>query len=174
MVVAAVAQIPVTSRLVPGCLEHMINKKVANVALSLFERIVDFILSWIYCPYSYLYLGKLSRVHYFSDGTPLFDCTKDGIASITNGRVSLIATQIYFEARVDLEVFFSRANRTEYVVVEEDPRFRPGWIQVVEQEMDFPDKTRPKEKLWSINTNEAHRYEGVEPIRDFFLANPIR
>ncbi|MBX7066398.1 MAG: hypothetical protein K1X28_04125 [Parachlamydiales bacterium] len=174
MAVEVVAQIPVTSILVPSCLEYIINKKVAKMALSIIENIIDVIFSWIYCPYSFLYLAKLTRVHTFRDGTPMFDCTKNGIANITgtqnNGRITLFATQVFFSIRRNIEYAFSRANRTEYVVVQDDPRARPNWVQVMEQEMKFPDKTKPKEKLWTVNANMSHRFEGQNPLRDFFFA----
>lgn len=177
MAIEVIAHFPEKSIFVPYCFESIINKKVANAVLSILESFIHAILFKIYCPYYFLYQAKMSRVHSFIDKTPLYDCTDERIASITgnenNGRITILANQVFFPVRQNIELTFSQEHRTDFVLVLDDPRQRPNWVQVVEQEINFPDNTKPKEKIWEININETHRFEGREPVCDFYLAVPI-
>lgn len=151
----AVSQIPVSSWFVPSCCERILNKKVAQVALNLLEKIVDWVLSWIYCPYQYLFQAKLARVHLFADETPLVDCTKEGIVSIVNGQIAISGRQVQFTIGMSDALPFSKATRTEYVIVQEAPE-EAHEMQILAQEMAYSDGTRPREKMWRINLTKIH------------------
>jgi hypothetical protein len=172
MTLGIVAQIPVSSQFVPAFLEDILNKRIANVALNILETVLDFILSWIYCPYNYLLQRKMERIHSFNDGTPLYDCTIDGISAIQrkerNGRLALLGTRVMFSLLQNLEREFSQRHRTEFVIVREDPSHQPGRYQIAEQAQPFADTTRPMENIWSVYTFETHRMARQDT--SFFLA----
>jgi hypothetical protein len=165
MTQSIIAALPVESRFVPGCLENIIDKKVAKVALNFLEKWVDWILTWIYCPYHNLFMAKLSRVHLFSDAaTPLVDSTKQGVANIDfewrNDYISLHGKKVYFNPIPNVEIVFSRQAYTNYVVVRDDESRRPGWYKIVVQEIPRPENLRPMEKSWRVNTNLLHQFVG--------------
>lgn len=169
MALAIIAALPVESRFVPSCLETLVDKKVAGIALNLLERLVDWICSWIYCPYYNLYKEKMARVHLFNDQvTPLFDSTKEGIANIeyewVNDSITLRDRRVCFNPIPHLEVVFSRMNFTDYVVIQDDDRRRPGWVKIIEQELPRPSNPKPMEKYWVVNTNELHQFQGEDPV----------
>lgn len=172
MTLEIIAQIPVSSRFVPAFFEDILNKKIAGLALNILETVLDFILSWIYCPYNYLLQRKMERIHSFNDGTPLYDCTVDGISEIQtkepNGRLTLLNVRVMFSLSLNMEREFSQRHRTEFLTVREDPSNRPGWFQIAEQEQPFADTTRPMENVWFVNTSETHRIARQET--SFFLA----
>ncbi len=165
-----IAAFPVESRFVPSCLECLIDKKVAGIALNLLERLVDWICSWIYCPYNSLYQAKLSRVHRFSDEiTTLLDSTKQAIARIEfdwkNDYISLHDKRVVFNQIPNVEIVFSSQSFTDYVVVKDDENRRPGWYKIVEQEAPRPGNLIPMEKFWMVNTNQLHQFaRGTDPI----------
>jgi hypothetical protein len=175
MTLEIVTQIPVSSWFVPAFFEDILNKKIAGVALNILETVLDFILSWIYCPYNYLLQRKVERIHFFTDGTPLYDCTIDGISDVQkkerNGRLTLLGSRVLFSLPSSIEREFSQRHRTEFMVVREDPLHRAGWFQVAEQPQPFADTTRPMEAAWFINTSEIHRLDRQSP--SFFLAQTV-
>jgi len=173
MTLSEIAALPVQSQFVPSFLESIIDKKVAQIALNCLEELIDAILTWIYCPYHNLYQAKLARVHLFRDTTPLLDSTKQGIAEIEqNGKndyIKLHNKRVYFTLIPNLERFFSRAAYISYVNVFDDDNRRPGWYKIVEHELSRAGNERPMAKCWMINTNQLHRFEGINEA-PFYLA----
>ncbi len=173
MTQAIIATLPVESSFVPSHLESIIDKKIAGIALNLIEKLLNWILSWVYFPYNSLYQAKMARVHRFRDKiTPLLDCTRQGIAQIDfnskNDYISLHKRKVYLSPIPNIEFTFSRDVFTEYVAVTDDENRRPGWYKIVEQETPHPGNQIPMEKHWLVNTNQMHRLERwVDPI---FLA----
>lgn len=155
MTITVIANLPIASNFVPSYLESIINKKIGKIALNTFEYLVDFFLSWLYCPYHLLYLGKLERVHYFRDGTPLFDSTENGMAGIKENGITLFNKQVIFSLIPHLNITFSKQNRTEYVVIEK----RNTFVQIVEKEIGTFIDPNPMEKTWRVNLNEVHWHQ---------------
>ena len=184
MSLAIIRSIPLDSKLVPTFLEEIINKKVATVALNIFEELIDWLCSWLYYPYIKLYNDKKARIHTFSDAqTSLVDCTKRAIAKIdfdwNIDYVSLHNVKVLFTPNPNIDIVFSRTVHTEYVVVLDDKTRRPGWYRIIKQDLTLPSNKRPMEISWWVNTNQMHQFEqqgGLLGQTSFFLAeqpNPI-
>lgn len=175
MSLAIVASFPVESNFVPSCLEYIIDKKVAGIALNLLEELVDCICSWFYCPYNMLYQEKIARVHLFSDQiTHLYDCTKKAVASIehdwANDFITLHKTKVYFNLNPNIDVIFSKQTFTDYVVVCDDERRRAGWYRIIEQGLPQKANLKPMEKSWQVNTNQLHQFAGRVKVTE---ASPV-
>lgn len=158
MTQAIVASIPVESRLVPSCLESIIDTKVRGAALNFLQKLVDWFFTWFYCPYHSLYTAKLARVHPFSDGVvKLYDSTKQGIGGIDfewgNDFITLNERKVFFNLNPHIESVFSRQYFTDYVAIKDDEKRRAGWFQIIEQEISRPNNPKPMEKSWMVNTN---------------------
>jgi hypothetical protein len=163
MTQAIVASIPVDSWFVPDFLAEILDKKISGIALNYIEEFVDWICSWIYCPYILLGQAKLKRIHRFSDQiVSLFDTTKKGVVQIKRSLIDHIClknVEVCFSANPNIAVLFSREAFTEYVVVKDDEKNRPGWYKIIEQPTPRPTNPRPMEKCWLINTNEMHQFQ---------------
>ena len=171
MSLSAIRTIPLDSALVPVFLEDIINKKIVGAALNALENFIDWLCSWIYYPYIKLYNGKKARIHTFSDNiTPLVDSTKQGVAKIDfewdKDYISLNRIKVLLSANIHINVTFSKKAHTAYVLVLDDEKRRPGWYQIIEEELPRPSNLNPMEKSWWINTNKIH-YVNQNP---FFLA----
>lgn len=166
MTQAIVASIPIDSRFVPSCLETIIDKKVSGVALNFLEKLVDCLFTWFYCPYHSLYQAKTARVHFFGDGeAKLYDTTKQGVGAIErNGSITLNERKVFFNLNPNIESVFSRQAFTDYVVIKDDEKRRPGWFQIIEQEISRPNNPKPMEKSWTINTNRFGQILGQENV----------
>ncbi len=186
MTPANIAKLPVESIWVPTCLDNVINKKIAGVALNRLERWVDWICSRLYCPYNTLYNGKKARVHFFSDpveksvesgdSIPLFDRTKEGIANIEHGFgidcIFLNGSKVRI-GQGKVKVVFSKANQTDYVAVEDGES--PGLYKIIEQALPSEDNMRPMEKVWKVNGGELHQFRnkrGKLSQAPFYFAEP--
>ena len=171
MTPSAIAALPVESRFVPGCMESILDKKVAKTALNILERLIDWIASRIYCPYNNLYQAKLARIHRFSDTTPLLDSTKQGIATIDRDGghdcINLHNNKVCFWPNPHTERVFSRSAYISYIVVQDDGR--SGWYKITEHELARPGNERPMAKYWFINTNQFHQFQGLDRP-PFYLA----
>lgn len=173
MTQAVVASLPVDSWFVPNFLAEILDKKISRVALNLLEEFIDWISSWIYCPYIFLSQEKLKRIHQFSDQmTSLFDSTKEGVAQIYRGLIDYISlknVKVCFSPNPNIAVLFSRQAFTDYVVVMDDEKRRPGWYKIIEQETPRPANPTPMEKCWLVNTNEMLQFQnwmgrGLPPV----------
>lgn len=165
MTQAIVASLPVGSRWVSSCLESIIDKKVRGVALNFFEKIVDWVFIQIYRPYNSLYKAKMARVHTFSDGSAkLFDASKQKVAGIDfefgNDFITVKKKRVLFNPNPNIEPVFSREAFTDYIVVKDDEKRRPGWFEIIEQEIARPGNPKPMGKSWMVNTNQ--RRIGIE------------
>lgn len=169
MVVKILASIPLDSHFVPTCLENILHKKIAGVALNILERLIHWVCSWIYSPYKTLYKAKLGRVHTFSDGiVKLIDTTVKGIAKTEGNYVVLRNRIVHFNWNTNIQTTFARKENTDYVIVRDDPKKRANWYQVVEKEISRPENQNPMEKIWHVNANLSYRFkERIE--RDVFL-----
>lgn len=178
MVLSIIASLPVDSRFVPTCLENIIDKRVAGVALNFLERLFNWLCTWLYFPYNTLYKAKMVRVHTFSDGiVRLFDATVRGLAGIEHDwehdYVTLHDRNVRFNLNPNIKNHFARAMNTDYVVVRDDPIKRINWYQIIEQEISRPENPKPMEKIWYVDANKVHRFE-EEQSEDVFLAEPPR
>lgn len=181
MSLTVIGSIPVESILVPSFLENIIDRKIAKLALNMLEKLVDRILSWIYCPYNQLYQEKKARIYTFGDGlTCLIDSTKLGIAKIDfdweTAYVALHSIKVLFNPDPNIEFTFSRDGNTDYVVILNDDKRGRGWYKIIEQEIASPTNPRPMEKHWHVNTHDVHKLgRGNSPKAwDFLLVEQPR
>jgi hypothetical protein len=154
MTQAIVASIPVESRLVPSCLESILDRKVRGVAFNFFQKLIDWFFTNFYIPYDSLYRAKMARVHSFSDGlVKLYDTTKQGIGNIEKDSITIHQRKVFFHRNPKIESVFSRKALTDYVLIKDDEKQRPGWFQIIEQPILQLGRPNPMEKVWSVNTN---------------------
>jgi hypothetical protein len=152
MTQAILASFPVESRFVPGCLESIIDAKVQGKALNVLQRLVDWICSWLYCPYKNLYRAKMERVHPLADKeVKLYDLTKHGVGGVESDFVTIQGRRIFFNDNPLIGTVFSRRAFTDFLVLKDGGR--PGWFQIIEQEVARPSNPRPMEKSWFVNAN---------------------
>jgi hypothetical protein len=154
MTQAVVSAIPIESRLVPNCLESIIDIKVRGAVLNIFQKLIDWFFGNFYLPYDSLYQGKMTRVHLFKDGlVKLYDTSKQGIGRIEKEFLTIHMRKVFFNRNPNIASIFSREVGTDYVVIKDDERQRPGWFQIIEQAIPQQGRPRPMEKVWSVNTN---------------------
>lgn len=168
---AAIQSIPLNSFFVPYPLEDIMDRKIANLSLNIFERLVHWICSWIYSPYYTLYIQKEERIHKFTDGiTLLIDSTKDGVAGIRSddGKtfVSIYTNDVLFAKNPNIQFTFSRKMNTDYLVVLDDEKKGPGCFKIIEQEIGRRQNPNPMLKCWHVNTGLL--YQGNP--RNYYLA----
>ena len=164
---AIIASLPVESRLVPGCFESILDAKVQGAAMNFLQRLIDQFLTWLYCPYHSLYLAKMARVHLLSDGkVRLYDATKQAVGGVDSNFITIRGTRVFFNANPHIWTVFSRQAFTDYIVVQDDEKRRPGWFQIIEQEISRPGNPKPMEKLWTVDTN---RFGAVLGHADVYL-----
>lgn len=163
MTQAVVASLPVESPYVPGWMENIVDKKITGFALNWLEIVVDWLCWRLYCPYSNLYIRKMARIHIFNDHTVrLFDTTRCGAGGILSEEfdrefITLFKNRLYFAHDPNNDnMVFSRARRTDFVVLRDDPLGKQGWFQIVNHEVAKPGGPPPMPITWDINTNKLH------------------
>jgi hypothetical protein len=172
---------------VPDCLESIVDKKVNGIALNIFEWIVDWLASWLHNHYNTLLEIKIVlhdanranhpvnatslKIHRFMEGMPLYDITTGTVSGIKHqGRFNLIQQtrsyvdfielhnkRVFFCSNPDVDVLFTRAGRTKYVIVEdepvanqEDPMLSQGRFRITEQE------TGNTRNQWIVDTKKNY------------------
>ncbi|CUI15660.1 hypothetical protein PNK_0021 [Candidatus Protochlamydia naegleriophila] len=169
--------------------EKIIDKQVHEIALNIFEKIVDYVCRYCYGAY-YKRLGSLEgfvdqlpqRIHRFGDGAPLYDLTETGRAEIEAKRmvnlitsetyliemIKLDQTDVHFDPDLDVSAFFGREHNTEYMLVKDHPQDR-HLVTIIEKEMDG------KEREWTVNCED--RLDKINPFDNrpagqYLLADP--
>lgn len=153
--------------------EKLIEKQVHHIALTIFEKIIDFCcrhfyiayrlrLDYQFDAYSRREASVAQRVHYFMDRTPLFDRTQNWRAGIVcrplihllTGRevsrvdyITIDRTVVRFSADPHLDVVFARDYNTKSVIIQNDPH-HPSRIQIIEEERNG------STNIWAISTTE--------------------
>ncbi len=85
-----IAKVPIDRTLVPKCLEDIIDKRIAGVALSALEEFVNWFLSWVYSPYNTLFETKAKRICTFQDDeVRMCDSTEGGIVKVKEDAICL-------------------------------------------------------------------------------------
>lgn len=158
---------------VPTLLEGIIDAKIRGIALNALEEFVDWLCSWIYYPYQWLYSAKISRVHSFSDrNVKLYDATKHGVAGINCGKqddhITLNGRRVYFNQCTYITMSFSKQFFMNSVIIKDANS--PGWYQIIIQEIPRTTNPNPMETTWFVNTNQFGQVESntylVEPLKN--------
>jgi hypothetical protein len=154
-------------------LENIIEKKVAHVALNVFEKIVDYICRHVYGAYSLrLEHSSRSRLHYFRDGAILHDQTKNRLIGIrcetrfnlvtramlgamhdaqhpSDERVDYITingVDVRFDHRPNIDTLFGQSYGTNCVVVKDNAN------EIIIKEYE----TSGNVKKWSVNPSKFY------------------
>lgn len=158
--------IPVHSKWVPNCMERLIDKQIGGVALSTLEKLIDWVMKRLYCPYQTLYKEKMGRIHYFSDKeAQLFDCTTDRIAGIRHPKegvppcdfITLREKKVYFHQNPRILTIFSKKAFTDYMIVKDAPERGAGWCKITEHETVRPEADKPEIHEWFVDTATHNR-----------------
>jgi hypothetical protein len=176
---------------IPSCLESIVDKKVNQVALNFFEMVADWLLSCLSSSYNTFFeiktiLHEIGRpnhpiteetfkVHYFVDGTPLYDITPGLHAKIDTKSVYNPTTQessnFEYIAIDNKKVLFTTSSKvtlqfkkltTKYLVVddklsnsgEQADRFRSSRItscRIIEQPL------RNEKNEWTVDTTQVYK-----------------
>lgn len=167
---AVVASLPVESRLVPGCLESLIDMKVRGAALNFLQQLIDYFCTWFYCPYHALYLAKMARVHPLQDASvKLYDATRQGVAGVDHDFITIYNRRVYFDANPRIERVFSRRAHTDYITVRDAPS--AGCFQIIVQDIPRPGNPRPMETSWTVNATRLGAVHGQDNV---YLVNAER
>lgn len=164
----------------PACLEAIIEKKVNRIALSVFEKIADWLCTWLWCGYADYFRQKeaeaaLAGVRHPLAGAWLFDQTAERVAGVIENRrtdlfdrsttsrfdISLCgrALVLISEAgKIAQDVYFGRDHHTDRVVVTDDAELGPGHFVITEYETDSPPN------VWHI---DAARPYVLQQMTDF-------
>lgn len=155
---------------IPMWLGDILNKKVNNVAMSCFERIVHWFCNHFYKAYHEFYIHKTTgTVHKFMDGTLLFDKTNERIAGIKKVQfqnllpggpkpdpidyITLNGKKVLFTTQDKADLIFAKHTFTESVTVENVPD-AAGVIKITEQESVRVFGTPAATNTWHVDLSK--------------------
>ena len=83
--------------------------------------------------------------------------------------LSSIGRKLFSTKTSNIENTFSKQACTDYVVVRDDEKRRPGWFEIIEQEISRPGNPTPMAKTWMVNTNKVHHLTQGREIKEAYL-----
>jgi hypothetical protein len=141
----ATSSVPAPTQPQLSYLETIIDKKIKNIALGCFEKIVHWFLTTFSCccpSYKRRYEDQLSRIKYFSDGTVIKDLTPEKIVKVFSQKsdqninidyIALNNKKVLFTGFRNRIVLFGSQYFTDHVVVKDGKNYS-GEVIITEYE----------------------------------------
>jgi hypothetical protein len=176
--------ISVSTYYIPDYLEDITNKKINNIALRIFEQIVDWLASWLYAPYNTLFdvktvlieIGKPNypitatslKIHRFMDGTPLYDMSCNKVAGVLKAArtnpppddsqyidyITLKDKRVLISNDPTYEHWFCKEAQTKYIVVEDVTTQPINTLFHIIEQEFAAGNNNARKTSWTVDTNK--------------------